>query len=110
MKRLKYLALAVVAAFAFTACEPAANTTASNAGAPKNANANATGNSNAGSAAAAPTRDALMTLERSAYDAWKNKNAAFWDPFLTANFVGFGAAGKLDKAAAIKEYSGAECD
>ena len=61
-------------------------------------------------ASAAPTKDALMALEKSAYEAWKTKDAKFWDGFLAENFTGFGAAGRLDRAAAIKEYSGADCD
>lgn len=109
MNRFKYLVLVVAAAFALTACEPAANTTSSNA-VVKNTNANVMSNSNAATTAAAPTKEALMSLERSAYEAWKNKDAKFWDTFLTANFVGYGAAGKLDKAAASKEYAGADCE
>jgi hypothetical protein len=105
MKRIRLFALAAFAAFAVTACAPAANT--SNNAVVSNANANANA---AKPAAAAPTKDALMALEKSAYEAWKTKDSKFWDPFLTANFVGFGASGKLDKAAAIKEYSGADCD
>jgi len=105
---MKYLLLAAIAAFAFTACQPPANTTAINANA-ANANANASANANH-AAAAAPTKDAIMTLERSAYDAWKNKDAKFWDSFLTENFVGFGEGGKLNKASATKQYSGADCD
>src|SRR5688572_13063638 len=109
MNRLKYLIFAAMAAFTLTACEPAANSNAGNTAA-KNTNTNTASNANANSTAAAPTKDALITLERSAYAAWKNKDAGFWDPFLAANFVGFGATGKLDKAAAMKEYAGAECD
>ena len=51
-----------------------------------------------------------MALERSAYDAWKNKDAKFWDPFLTSNFVGFSNGKKLDKAAAIKDFGQSDCD
>src|SRR5215218_8264481 len=109
MNRTKFLILAAIAAFAMTACQPAATT---NNAVVTNANSNAISNSNANAAttAAAPTKEALMTLERSAYDAWKNKDAKFWDTFLAANFAGFGNSGKLDKAAAMKEYAGADCD
>ena len=108
MHRMKHLIFAVIAAFAITACQPPANTTTNNAVVTSNANANA--NSNANSSAAAPTKDAMMTLERSAYDAWKNKDAKFWDPFLTSNFVGFNNGKKIDKAAALKEYGQSDCD
>ncbi|CAN5385355.1 hypothetical protein BH20ACI2_BH20ACI2_23810 [soil metagenome] len=105
MINLKHLVLVLSAAVIFTACEaPAGNAPANSANA-ANSNANA-----AKPVAAAPTKDALVTLEKSAYEAWKTKDAKFWDGFLTANFVGFGATGKLDKAAAMKEYAGTECD
>lgn len=64
----------------------------------------------AGTPPAAPTTDALVTLEKSATEAWKSKNAAFWDTFLSDAFVGYGMSGKLDKASAAKEYTGADCE
>ena len=109
MNRLKYLIFGAIAAFAVTACQPAVNSNAVNTAA-KNGNSNTVANANTGSTGAAPTKEALMALERNAFDAWKNKNAAFWDPFLAANFVGFSSTGKIDKAAAMKEYAGADCD
>ncbi len=60
--------------------------------------------------AAAPTKDALLTLEKSSYEAWKRKDGQFWDTFLSAKFVGYGSSGKLDKGSAIKEYVGADCE
>jgi len=89
MARIKYFALAAAAALIFTAI--AANTRAA-------------------TAPAAPTKDALVTLEKSAYEAWKSKDAKFWDTFLSNKFVGYGSSGKLDKASATKEYTGADCD
>jgi hypothetical protein len=107
--KIRYVLIAVLSAVLFTACEPAANTnTATNANS-NAANANANVNANR-AAAPAPTKDELMALERSAWDAWKNKNAGFWEGFLSAKFAGYGQAGRLDKAAAMKEYAGAECD
>jgi hypothetical protein len=65
----------------------------------------------AGTAAPAPTtKSALVTLERSAYEAWKSKHAKFWDAFLSDKFVGWGSSGRLDKASATEEYTGADCD
>jgi len=105
--KTRYLVLTLTAAVLFTACETATNTnTATNA----NSNA-ANANANANRAAApAPTKEEMMTLERAAFDAWKNKNAGHWDGFLAANFTGYGQTGRLDKATAMKEYAGAECD
>ncbi len=103
MTIIKYFVLTAAAAFILAACgAPADNRPA--------ANVNAANNAAAKPAAAAPTKEALMTLEKSAYEAWKTKDAKFWDTFLTANFVGYGATGRMDRAAAIKQYSGADCD
>jgi ketosteroid isomerase-like protein len=55
------------------------------------------------------TKAALVTLEKSAYDAWKSKDAKYWNLFLSDRFVGWGAS-RLDKASATKEYTGADCD
>jgi ketosteroid isomerase-like protein len=99
MAKIKYFALTAAAALVFTACA-------------KNALAN---NANAASSAekiapAGTTEVALVTLEKSAYEAWKSKDAKFWETFLSDKFVGWGSSGKLDKASATKEYSGAACE
>ena len=60
-------------------------------------------------AQAAPTKMALVSLEKSAYAAWQSKDAKFWDTFLSDKFVGWGSSGRLDKASATKEYTGADC-
>ena len=60
--------------------------------------------------AAAPTKAALVSLEESAYEAWKSKDAKFWNTFLADNFVGWGSSGRLDKASATKAYTGADCE
>ena len=63
-----------------------------------------------GSAAiTAPSNDALLALEKSAYEAWKSRDAKFWNTFLSDRFVGYGSSGKLDKAAAKAQYTGADC-
>ena len=59
---------------------------------------------------AEPAKHALVTLENSAYQAWKSKDAKFWDTFLADKFVGYGSSGRLDKASAKKEYTDATCD
>lgn len=102
MTKFKILILTVAAALFFTACPaPDGNAPANT----ENANANAPE-----ATAAAPTKEALMALEKSAWEAWKNKDAKFWDDFLADNFVGYGQTGKVDKASGSKEYAGAECD
>jgi ketosteroid isomerase-like protein len=95
MAKIRYFAAALV----FTAC--AGNVPAGNANAANTAEK---------TAPAAPTKDALVTLEKSAYEAWKSKDAKFWDTFLSDKFVGWGSSGRLDKASATKEYAGADCE
>ena len=63
-----------------------------------------------GAASAGPTKVALITLEKSAYEAWKSKDAKFWDTFLSDKFIGWGSFGKRDKASATKEYTGTDCE
>jgi hypothetical protein len=95
MAKIKYLAAALV----FTAC--AGNVPANYANA---------ANAAEKTAPAAATKDALVTLEKSAFEAWKSKDEKFWDTFLSDKFVGYGSSGRLDKASATKEYTGADCE
>ncbi len=95
MTKNEIFVLAAAAALVFTACD--GNALANNAIAANRP------------AKAAPTMDALVTLEKSAYEAWKSKDAKFWDTFLSDKFVGYGSSGKLDKVSATKEYTGADC-
>src|SRR6267378_6470625 len=57
-----------------------------------------------------PTQVVLVSQETSAYEAWKSKDAKFWEAFLSDKFVGWGSSGRLDKASATKEYAGADCE
>src|SRR5882762_3619017 len=99
MAKIKYFVLATAAALVFTAC--AGNALANNAN---------TANTAEKAAPAGPTEVALVTLEKSAYEAWKSKDAKLWDAFLSDKFVGWGSSGKLEKASATKEYTGADCE
>jgi ketosteroid isomerase-like protein len=99
MAKLKYLVLTAAAALVFTACVE--NALANNANAANTAEK---------TAPPGPTRVALVKLEKSAYKAWRSKDAKFWDTFLSNKFVGWGSSGRLDKALATKEYTGADCE
>src|SRR5277367_6580837 len=99
MARCDHFGLAASAALVFTACASAAP-----------ANTAYAADSTERTAPDAPTRAALLTLEKSGYEAWKSKDAQFWDRFLSDKFVGWGSLGRLDKASATKEYTGADCD
>ena len=99
MANVKYFALAVAAVFIYAAC--ARDALANSANTTKAAEK---------TAPAGPPKVALVTLEKSAYAAWKSKDAKFWDTFLSDKFVGWGTSGKLDKVSAKKEYTGADCE
>lgn len=99
MARIKNFGLTAAAALVITAC--AGNAMANNANAANTAEK---------TAPAGRIKFALVTLEKSAYEAWKSRDEKFWDTFLSDRFVGWGSSGKLDKASATKEYTGADCE
>jgi hypothetical protein len=84
MAKIKHFATAL----AFTACAGNVPTNSLNA------------------AQAPATKDVLVTLEKGAYQAWKSKEATFWDTFLSDKFVGYGSSGRLDKESAAQEFRG----
>ena len=98
MAMIKSFTLTAIAAFVFIVC--GGNTLANDANVVKAAEKTAPGG---------PTKVALVALEKSAYAAWKSKDAKFWGTFLSAKFVGWGASGRLDNASATKEFTGADC-
>jgi uncharacterized protein DUF4440 len=99
MDNFKYFAFAAATVFIYTACTKDA--LANNADATKSAEK---------TVPTRPPKAALVALEKSAYAAWKSKDAKFWDTFLSDKFVGWGTSGKLDKVSAKKEYAGADCE
>jgi ketosteroid isomerase-like protein len=106
MKTMQRFVVFACAVLLLAACTPPA------ANAPANANANA-GNANANVAEkpAAPTAEALTALETKAVEAWKNKDAKFWDTFLADNFVSVGPDGKrLGKADIAKMMANDKCE
>jgi Domain of unknown function (DUF4440) len=99
MAKIKQFGLTAAAAFIFAAC--VGNALANNANAADTPER---------TAPAGRTKVELITLEKSAYQAWKSKDAKFWGKFLWDNFVGWGSFGKLDKASATMEYTGTDCE
>ena len=100
MTKIQCVVLAAAATFVFAVgVAPAAN-----------AQSNTAKVAAAKLAAAVPTRETLMALEKSSFEAWKNKDAKFWNTFLSDKFVGYGSDGLLNKASATKEYMGTDCD
>jgi hypothetical protein len=107
MKRISFMTLTVVAAALLAACGAPAN----NKPAANNANASNAANANtAKPVAAAPTKEALMTLEKAGWEAWKNRDAKWTVDNASDKYVGFGATGRMDKAASIKTYTEQKCE
>lgn len=101
MKRISFVLALFIAAFGLAGCEPAANTTTNTA----NANANA-----AKPAAAAPTADALLAMDKKANEAWIKGDAKFFDDFLSDKFVEFNGGERMGKADIAKMISEVKCD
>ena len=95
MITMKYFIAASVVFLAFTTCGDHALASTADASASANATA---------------SKDALVSLEKSAYEAWKSHDTKFWNTFLSDRFVGYGSSGKLDKATATVQYTGADCE
>jgi hypothetical protein len=51
----------------------------------------------------------LTGIEEESYRAWQSNDTKFWYSFLSDNFVSWGLSGRIDKAAAIREWSGTDC-
>lgn len=101
MKKITLVVLCAAALMVFAACGgPAANTGASNA------NTNTTK-----PAAAAPTTDALMALEKQANEAYVKGDSKFFEGMLSDKFVILTNDGqRVDKAATVKMISDVKCD
>ena len=100
MKNILKVAAFAAAALTFAACgAPAGNAPANNSAAP-NTNANT-----AKPVAAAPTKEALMTLEKSGWEAWKTRDAKWTEDNYSDKGLNLGATGRSDKAALVKSYT-----
>ena len=101
MKKIIPFILLAAASTLLAACAgPAANTGAINA------NTNTTK-----AVAAAPTTDALMTLDRQANEAYVKGNSKFFEEKLSDKFVILTNDGqRMDKAATVKMIAGVKCD
>ena len=51
----------------------------------------------------------LSGIEEESYRAWQSNDTKFWYTFLSDKFVSWGLSGRIDKAAAIREWSGTNC-
>lgn len=103
MRSFIYTILIFTALSLLAACGAPAGNTATNG--------TNTTNAAAKPASAAPTKDALISLEKSSWEAWKSRDAKAFGEILSDRSVGFSpTAGRQDKAAMIKSFSDAKCE
>jgi hypothetical protein len=93
-----------------TACGSGASNTSAETKNASTVNAsNTTAANTAAPAAAAPAKDTLFALEKTGWDAWKGRDSKPAEELLSDKYVGFGANGRTDKAAAVKSMSTPGC-
>src|SRR6266581_7013205 len=101
-KILKLLILGMTAV-TFSAC----------GGAPDNKPVtNSTNTTNANAAkptAAAPTKDALLDMDKKANEAYLKGDSKFFEGFLGDKFVMYGMGKREDKASSVKMIEGVKC-
>jgi hypothetical protein len=103
MKKIGWALFLFACMYAVTACNPSA-TPASNAGSPANANAAAK------PAAAAPTTDALVAMDKQGNAAYLKGDGKFFEGFLSDKFLMVGGGMRAGKAAVADMISRVKCD
>ena len=105
MKRISLITITLAAAALFAACgAPAGNN------APAANNANAANANSAKPVAAAPTKEALMAIEKSGWEAWKNRDAKWTEDNYSDKGFNLGGTGRTDKATMIKSMAAQKCE
>lgn len=101
MRSLKLFILSAVTATLFAACGEA----------PANKPANNAANTNTPKpAAAAPTKEALLELEKKAFEAWSKKDGKHFEVFLADQFVSFTDGKRTGKADEVKMINESKCE
>jgi len=103
MKKIGGILFLALCGLLLGACTPPAN----NGG---NTNANSNANAAAKPAAAAPTADALLAMDKQATEAYFKADASFWPGFLSDKAVDFDGAKAVGKADMIKMITSDKCD
>jgi hypothetical protein len=101
MRKIGIFILTAITAVAFSGC-----------GAPGGNSANTTNtNTNTGkTAAATPTAESLLALEKQANEAYLKGDGKFFETFLNDKFGMVEGGTRIDKAMAVKMISGVKCD
>ncbi|MEP6945283.1 MAG: nuclear transport factor 2 family protein [Acidobacteriota bacterium] len=68
-----------------------------------------TGEAKATESAPDPSTDALMAVEKKAWDSWKARDIAGVESVMAKDFVSFGGMGRKDRAESIKGWSEPKC-
>lgn len=103
MNNFKHFLLVSTAAVLFAACgAPAGNAPA--------INANASNTNTAKPVAAAPTKEALMTLEKAGWEAWKTRDAKWTEDNYSEKGFNLGSTGRTDKATMVKSFATQKCE
>lgn len=76
---------------------------------PANANANANANT-AKPVAAAPTKEALLDMDKKATEAWIKGDATYFEGMLSDKFISYNNGERYDKAGEIAMIKGLKCD
>jgi hypothetical protein len=104
--RIKLLsAAAILAAAVLAGCDakPVTNASAGNANA-SNANVNAAAKP------AAPTKEALVAIEKKAWEQWAARDEKGLDGYLASKFISAGPYGASDRAETLKSWTGHKCE
>jgi ketosteroid isomerase-like protein len=104
MKRTILFVVAAMCVFAFTGCEPGTNT-ATNTANSANSNANT-----AKTTAAAPTKEALMEMDRKAHASWFAGDTKWFEENLSDKFVAYNDGKRMSKADEVKMISDSKCE
>ena len=111
MKNFNTLLLIAALAAMSAACGSSASNASANSGnAAKTNTANSTANANtAAPAAAAPSKDSIAALEKTGWEAWKNRDGKVQQELLSDKYVGFNATGRIDKASSVQSMTTQNC-
>ena len=100
MKKITSILIAALAAISFAAC----------GGTSENKPANATNANAAKPVAAAPTKEALLDMEKKAGEAWTKGDTTYFEGMLSDKFVSFNMGQRTDKAGELKMIGSVKCD
>jgi len=109
MSYFRSLLLVAAVAVISTACGSAVENTSANSKAAANANTTTAANAAATAAAAAPSKDTIAVIEKSGWEAWKNRDGKVQAEILSDRYIGFTPTGRATKAASVEAMSKQNC-